>query len=330
MITPLAPLLEGFFHDRLLRQRQASPHTVASYRDTFRLLLTFANSRVGKAPSDLLLEDLDAELIAAFLDHLETDRNNSPRTRNQRLAAIRSLFKYVAFQEPAHSALIQRVLAIPAKRCDHKLVSFLTEPEIKALLKAPDRTSWIGRRDHLLMLLAIQTGLRVAELASLRANQVVLGPGAHIRCQGKGRKERITPLGTKVASLLRGWLREQRASSSAPVFPSCRGDQLSRDAIERLVAKHATCAQGTCPSLKEKRVTPHVLRHTTAVRILRATHDLAAVALVLGHQSIDTTRIYIDADLSIKESAIARTAPPHVGSRRYRPPEPLLAFLASL
>ncbi len=329
-MTPLPPLVETFFHDRLLRQRRASPHTVASYRDTFRLLLVFANRRLGKAPSDLELEDLDAEAIGAFLDHLETERHNSPRTRNQRLAAIRSFFKYVAFQEPAHSALIQRVLAIPPKRCDHKLVTFLTEPEIEALLQAPDRTTWIGRRDHLLMLLAIQTGLRVSEIAGLCTDQVVLGSGAHTRCQGKGRRERITPLGPKLASMIRAWFRERDVDASAHIFPSCRGGQISRDAIERLVTKHAATAESTCPSLRDKRVTPHVLRHTTAVRMLRATHDLATVALVLGHQCIDTTLIYVDADLSIKERAIARTAPPHVGRRRYQPPEPLLTFLANL
>lgn len=329
-MTPLPPLVEAFFHDRLLRQRQASPHTVASYRDTFRLLLLFAKRHIGKMPSDLELEDLDASLIGAFLDHLETERHNGTRTRNQRLAAIRSFFKYVAFQEPAHSALIQRVLAIPPKRCDHKLVTFLDEPEVEALLEAPDRATWIGRRDHLLMLFAIQTGLRVSELAGLCTNQVVLGSGAHIRCQGKGRKERITPLGPELASTIRDWLREREANASTHVFPSRRGGRLSRDAIERLVAKHAAVAQRACLSLRGKRVTPHVLRHTTAVRMLRATHDLATVALVLGHESVETTRIYVDADLSIKERAIARTAPPHVGTRRYRPPEPLLAFLAAL
>ena len=329
-MTPLPPLLEAFFTERLLKQRQASPHTVASYRDTFRLLLVFAKRRLGKAPSDLLLNELDAELIGAFLHHLETERHNTARTRNQRLAAIHSFFTYVAFQEPAHSALIQRVLAMPPKRCDRTLVAFLTDPELEALLKAPDRTTWIGRRDHTLLLLAIQTGLRVSEIASLRTEQIVLGTGAHIRCRGKGRKERITPLGSTVVPVLRAWLKERDGDPSAPVFPTRRGGQLSRDAIERRVDKYAAVAERTCSSLGDKRLTPHVLRHTTAVRLLAAGNDLSIVALVLGHESIETTRIYVDADLSIKERAIARTAPPQVGMRRYRPQEPLLAFLTSL
>lgn len=329
-MSPLAPLLETFFTERLLKQRQVSPHTVASYRDTFRLLLAFAKRRLGKDPSDLLLSDLDAELVTAFLEHLETERKSSARTRNLRLTAIRSFFRYTAFQEPSHSALIQRVLAIPQKRCDRKLVTFLTEAEVAALLKAPDQTTWIGRRDYTLLFVAVQTGLRVSELVGLRREQIVLGTGAHIRCQGKGRKERITPLGRKVVPAIRAWLKERNAKPSDPVFPSRRGGQLSRDAVERLVAKYAAMAERTCPSLKSKRVTPHVLRHTTAVRLMAAGNDLAVVALILGHESTETTRIYVDADLSIKEKAIARTAPPHVGMRRYQPDDPLLAFLSSL
>jgi len=329
-MTPLAPLLEAYFHERLLKQRRASPHTIASYRDTFRLLLVFAKQRLGKEPSDLLLSDLDAELVAAFLHHLETDRHNSVRTRNCRLAAIHSFFKYAAFQEPAHSALIQRVLAIPQKRCDHKVVTFLTESEADALLEAPDRSTWIGRRDHTLMLVAIHTGLRVSELTSLRWEQVEMEATPHIRCLGKGRKERVTPLRPPLVLALRAWFKELGAEPQDPVFPSRRGGPLSRDAVERRVTKHAARAEQTSPSLKGKRVTPHVLRHTTAVRLMAAGSGLAVIALILGHESPETTRIYLHADLSIKERAIALTAPPGVGMQRYRPSDPLLAFLVSL
>lgn len=330
-MTSLAPLLEAFFVVRLLNQRKASPHTVASYRDTFRLLLAFGKRHLGKDPCDLFLEDLDADLVAAFLDHIQTDRKGSARTRNCRLAAVRSFFKYASFQQPACSALIQRVLAIPQKRCDRKIVPFLSEPEAEALVKAPDRTTWIGRRDHTLLLLGLHTGLRVSEIVGLRWQQLSLdGTGAHVRCQGKGRKERITPLRPPVVLALRDWFREQAAKASDPVFPGRRRSPLSRDAVERLVTKYAAIARQTCPTLDGKRVSPHVLRHTTAVRLVASGSDLAVVALILGHESPETTRIYLDADLSLKERAIARTAPPGVGMRRYRPGDRLMAFLSSL
>lgn len=324
----LASLLQTFFADRLQAQRHVSPHTIAAYRDTFKLLLRFAQQRLAIAPTDLRVADLDAPLIAAFLDHLETDRHNTTRTRNARLAAIRSFFRFAAIHLPDQLALLQRVLAIPQKKARRTIVSFLTRAEIDAILAAPDRTTWIGRRDATLLVVAIHTGLRVSELINLRVSDVVLGTGAHVRCQGKGRKERCTPLIGAVGTV-RDWLREPRGATDV-LFPRRRGGRLSRDAVEALVEKYATIAARQCPSLRGKRVTPHVLRHTTAVELLRAGNDVSVVALYLGHESVDTTRIYIEADLSIKERALARAAPPGIGHRRFQPGDALLAFLTSL
>jgi len=330
MNSTVAPLLEAFFTDRLLTQKQASPRTVRAYRDGFRLLLTFAQARTGKAPSDLLLDDLDAALIGEFLTHLETERGNSIRTRNARLAAIRSFFRYLAPLEPAHGGLIQRVLAIPQKRFERNIITFLTSEEIDALLAAPDKTTWIGRRDRALLALAIQTGLRVSEITDLRIHQVALDKAPHVRCLGKGRKERCTPLTANTTSMLRAWLRERGTDPDAPVFPSRRGGGLSRDAVERLVSKYAQLAGKNCASLASKRVSPHVLRHTTAVMLLRAGVDCSVIALWLGHESVETTQIYLAADLSMKEEALERTAPPSVQPGRYQPGDQLLAFLQSL
>jgi len=329
-MTALAPLLEAFFVDRLIRQRQVSEHTIAAYRDSFRLLLRFAQARLGKSPSQLKLDDLDVTFISAFLDHLERERGNSVRTRNARHAAIRSLFRYMALEEPAHAALIQRVLAIPQKRCAHPLISFLDRSEVEALLAAPDITTWLGRRDHALLLLALVTGLRVSELTGLCCQDVAFGHGAHVRCYGKGRKERCTPLTREVICALQAWLKYHTGHASRPLFISLRGNPLSRDAVERLVTKHTNTASETCPSLRDKRVSPHVLRHTTAVNLLRAGVDRTVIALWLGHEHIDTTQIYLAADLMMKEKALARTAslPAHVA--RYRPEDELLAFLQGL
>lgn len=329
-MTSLAPLLETFFTERLQRQRRASPHTIAAYRDTFRLLLRFAEKRLGRKPSDLLLTDIDASLVGAFLDHLERERRNSPRSRNARLAAIRSFFHFIAVREPAHSALIQRVLAMPQKRFDRDLVTFLTHDEIEALLAAPDKTTWLGRRDHAMLLLAVQTGLRVSEFTALRVEDVTLGVGAHIRCRGKGRKERCTPLTSSTATVIREWLAESQPTGQDVTFPSQRGTPLSRDAVEHLVTKHAARAAEHCHSLARKHVTPHVLRHSTAVGLLQAGVDRAVIALWLGHENVETTQIYLDADLAIKERALARVAPLHVGTRRFRPTDRLLAFLEAL
>jgi site-specific recombinase XerD len=329
-VTSLAGLLEAFFTDRLPRQRGASPNTVAAYRDTFRLLLRFAHDHVGKPPSALRLDEIDAALVGAFLDHLEKQRQNGARTRNARLAAIHSFFRFVALEEPGHAAVCQRVLAIPTKRTDRKLVTALDRAEIEALLATPDRSTWLGRRDHALLFLCIQTGLRVSEVIGLRCRDIVLTTSAHVRCHGKGRKERCTPLTRDGVAILRAWLVERAGDPDAPVFPSRRRTQLSRDAVERLVAKYADTASARCATLKRKHVTPHVLRHTTAVTLLRAGNDRAIIALWLGHESIETTQMYLDADLSMKERALARTAPLRAGPGRYRPPDALLTFLTSL
>lgn len=331
MIAATLPaLLQSFFIDRLLAQRCASPHTIASYRDCFRLLLDFAAKQLGKAPSDLMLEDIDAPFIGRFLECLETERGNTARTRNVRLAAIHSFFRYVALSEPAHSLHCQRVLAIPSKRHERRPISFLDEAEIDALLAAPDLSTWAGRRDQTLLLLAVQTGLRVSELIGLRGEDMVLGTGAHVRCQGKGRKQRSTPLRKDAIVALKAWLREQQTQPTDPVFPSIRGGPLSRDAVERLVAKHAATARQSCPSLEHKNVTPHTLRHSTAMDLLHHGVDRSVIALWLGHESVETTQIYLHADLRLKEKALSRTTPRGTRSGRYRPTDELLAFLESL
>jgi len=326
----LAPTLQAFFSERLIGQRRASPHTVASYRDTFRLLLGFAQRRTGRPPSRLELEDLDAPLIGAFLEHLEQQRRNGVRTRNARLAAVHSLFRFAALRHPEHAALIARVLTIPPKRSDRALVTFLSESEVDALLASPDRSRWLGRRDHALLLVAIQTGLRVSELTRLRCGDVQPGPGAHLRCEGKGRKQRVTPLTSQTLAVLRCWLRERQGGANDPLFPTRRGGPLSRDAVERLLAKHAASAQQRCPSLRGKRLSPHVLRHTSAMRLLQAGVDTTVIALWLGHETTRTTQIYLHADLALKERALARTPPPRTAPGRYQPPDSLLAFLENL
>jgi site-specific recombinase XerD len=329
-MSTLAPTLEAFFTDRLARQRHASPHTVAAYRDTFRLLLGFVQDTTGKAPCQLDLADLDAPLVGAFLDYLEHHRHNSTRTRNARLAAIHSLFSYAALRHPEHAAVITRVLAIPAKRHERALVTFLTGPEIDALLGAPDPTTWLGRRDHALLLVAVQTGLRVSELTGLGCADVRLGTGAHVRCHGKGRKERITPLTSQTVAVVRAWLEERRGQAEDPLFPTRQGHVLSRDAVRKLVTKHARTAASTCPSIGAKAVSPHTLRHSAAMSLLQAGADTTVIALWLGHEQIDTTAIYLHADLTIKERALARTSPANAIPGRYQPSDSVLAFLDGL
>jgi len=329
-MSVLAPTLQAYFTHRLIGQRQASPHTIAAYRDTLRLLLCFAAQRTGKQPSALDIDDLDAPLIGAFLDHLERERGNAARTRNARLAAIRSLFRYAALRHPEHAATITRVLAIPPKRFERALITFMTEPEIDALLAAPDRSTWTGRRDHAMLLLATQTGLRASELIGLACGDVHLGAGAHVSCQGKGRKQRVTPLTKQTVAVLRTWLAERAGPPDEPLFPTRTGRLLSRDAIEHRLVAHAATAAAVCPSLQAKKITPHVLRHTAAMRLLRAGIDTSVIALWLGHESVETTQIYLHADLTLKERALARTTPPASPPGRYRPPDTLLAFLEAL
>ena len=329
-MTALAPTLQAFFTDRLARQRHASGQTVAAYRDAWRLLLAFAAERTGKQPGQLDIADLDAPLVGDFLDHLERERGNSPRTRNARLAAIRSMFGYAALRHPEHAESIARVLAIPAKRFDRALVTWLTEPEVDALLAAPDKATWAGRRDHAMLALAAQTGLRISELTGLACGDVHLGAGPHVSCHGKGRKQRITPLTTVTVTVLRAWLAERPGEPGHPLFPNRTGRRLSRNAVEKRLAQHVTAAETGCPSLKERNVTAHTLRHTAAMRLLHAGVDTSVIALWLGHEHADTTQIYLHADLELKEKALARTTPANTSPGRYQPPDQLLAFLETL
>ncbi len=326
----LPPLVQRFFTQRLLEQQGLSPHTVASYRDTFRLLLTFATQDLGRAPSNLQVEQLDVDFIEKFLRHLEQVRGNSVRTRNNRLAALHAFFRFVAISEPALGLQCQRILAIPSKRCVHRTVEFLTEEETAALVAAPDTQTWIGNRDRTLLLVAVQTGLRNSELTSLRHQDVAFGTGAHVRCLGKGRKMRCTPLRPDVVAMLKQWLLRQPGEPGDPVFPSSRGGRLSADAFERLVSRHVATACRTCPSLKEKSVTPHTLRHAAAMSLLQHGVDLSVIALWLGHESSETTQIYLHADMRLKERALAHTNSNGIAPTRYKAPDTLLAFLDNL
>ena len=326
----LPALLQSFFTTRLMTQRKASPHTIASYRDTFRLLLRFAQTRLRKVPSQLELDNLDASLMGAFLEVLEKRRRNGPRSRNLRLTAIRSFFRYASLEAPAQSGLIQRVLAIPNQRQPRALVGFLTRSEIEALLAAPNRTTWLGRRDHAFLLTAVQTGLRLSEMTSLRHEDVSLGAGAHVHCRGKGRKERCTPLAKPTIAVVRAWIQEQGREDSKTLFPSTRGGPLSADGVQHLLARHVAQARKNCPSLRKKRVSPHVLRHAAAMELLQAGVDRAVIALWLGHESVETTQIYLDADLALKEQALAKTNPVRGAPKRFQPDDELLAFLKQL
>src|SRR5574337_181303 len=328
--THFAPLLERFFTERLMQQRQASPHTISSYRDTFRQFLKFVHQRLHKPPSDLSLEEIDAPLIVAFLDDLEKRQGLSVRSRNLRLTAIHSFFRYLAFEEPAHGAQIQRVLAIPAKRFTRTLVAFLTRAEVDALLAAPDQHTWSGLRDYAFMLVAVQTGLRLSEMTGLRREDLVLGTGAHLRVIGKGRKERCTPLAKSTVAVLKAWLCEPQRGEGDVLFPSAKCGRLSVHGVQYLLNKHRLAASTLCPSLKQKRVTVHRLRHTMAMDLLQAGVDRSVIALWLGHESVETTQIYLDATLAMKEQALAKTTPLDASPRRYHPADQLLDFLNSL
>ena len=330
MNADLPTLMEAFFTKRLIAQKGASAHTIASYRDTFRLLLCFARKRLGKMPSQLALRDLDTSLLGAFLSELETLRHNTARSRNARLAAIRSFFSFVAFEAPEHSALAARVLAMPFKRHVRRQVDYLTRPEIEALLAAPDTTNWFGRRDHALLLTAMQTGLRLSELTALRQKDLTLGEGAHVRCMGKGRKERDTPLTKSAAKILATWMKQQGENEELFVFANRFGGRLSSDALQDIVRKHAAKAREHCPTLASKRVTPHVLRHTAAMELMQAGVDCAMIALWLGHASLKTTQVYLDANLALKEEVLAKTNPATGKMRRYKPGDRLLNFLSNL
>ena len=326
-----AGLLQGFFTQRLLQQKQASPHTIVSYRDTFRLLLQFAEKRLHTSPARLDLSDIDAPLVAAFLQDLERSRGISARSRNLRLTAIRSFFRYAAYEAPAHAEQIQRVLAIPSKRYDRKQVEFLSPEEIRAILRAPDPKTWSGRRDHLLLLFAIQTGLRLSELTTLKREALTLNNGAHVRCIGKGRKERITPLTKQVVALLKAWMRELPQTHDQRVFPNAQGGELSGDGFRYILTKHVDAAAEHCASLRDKKITPHMLRHTMAMELLQAGVDRAVIALWMGHESVETTQIYLSANLALKEKALSKTTQTN-GRKptRFHADDKLLAFLADL
>lgn len=328
--TGLSPLLERFFVQRLMNQRQASPHTVKSYRDAFRQLLQFAQKRLGRRPSDLQFEQIDAPLVVDFLDDLEATRGVSVRSRNLRLAAVHSFFKYAAFELPTHADQIQRVLAIPSKRYTRKQVGFLTRDEVDALLAAPDTSTWSGRRDHAFMLTAVQTGFRLSEMTGLTRDDFAEGDGRHLRVTGKGRKERCTPLARPTRDVLRRWLQEPPRGSDGVLFPSARGNRLGVDGVQYLLNKHRETAAKRCPSLAGKKVTVHVLRHTAAMDLLQVGVERSVIALWLGHERAETTQIYVEATIAMKEQALAKTSPREGDPERYQPPDSLLAFLSSL
>jgi integrase/recombinase XerD len=329
-VTAIAATMQAFFTERLIAQRRASPHTIAAYRDTWRLLLGFAAQRTRTPPSRLDIADLDAPVISAFLDHLEHQRGNTIRSRNARLAAIHSLFDFAALRHPEHAADIARVLAIPPKRSDQTIVTFLTSTETEALLAVPDRATRTGRRDHAWILLAVQTGLRASELTALTRRDVHLGTGAYVACHGKGRKDRITPLAPGTVTTLRAWLAEHAGTPDDPLFTTIRGGPMSRDALQQRLAVYAAAAGRTCPTLTSKNVTPHVLRHSAAMALLHAGTDITIIALWLGHESVTTTQIYLQADMTLKQQALDRTTPPASPPGRYKPPDRLLAFLEAL
>lgn len=329
-VSDFSILLQRFFTERLMQQRQASPHTISSYRDTFRLLLQFTLKRLCKRPARVMFEDIDAPLISEFLDDLQSSRSITARSRNIRLAAIRSFFNFAALELPARAAQIQRVLAIPNKRYTPTQISFLTRAEIDALLAVPTRNTWSGRRDHALLLLTVQTGGRLSEITGLKRSDVMLGAGAHIRIIGKGRKERCTPLTRQTIAVLKSWLREPAKRNSEILFPNARGGRLSADGMQYILATHMAVARDACPTLKHKHVTPHSLRHSAAMELLQADVDTSVIALWLGHESPETTKIYLKADLAMKEKILTKMTPHEGRPGSYRPPDQLLAFLNGL
>ena len=330
LTADFSPLCQSFFSKRLMAQRKASPHTVSAYAQTFRLLMTYAQKRLDTPPSKLSLAKLDAPFVADFLDDLESNRSNGVRSRNARLASLRSFYHYAALEAPQHVGLIQRVLAIPYKRLTRRLVAYLTRSEVEALLASVDKTTWIGRRNYALLLVTVQTGLRLSEITGLQQKDAVLGPGAYVRCEGKGRKERCTPLTKPAVAVLKAWIKEQGGDQSSFLFPSSRGGRLSADAVQYVVAKQVAAGQRTCPSLMKKRVTPHVLRHTAAMELLQAGVDRALIAIWLGHESLDTTQIYLDANLQLKEAILAKMNPLQSKPGRYRPGDQLMSYLKTL
>ena len=323
-------LLTQFFTERLIQQKQVSPNTISSYRDTFKLLLQFTKQRLGKEPSSLIVEEIDAPLISDFLKDLEEKRGISARTRNLRLTAIRSFFRYIAYELPDCSDLIQRILAIPSKSYTRIQICYLNREEVDALLDAPDQQTWSGRRDHAWIFLAVQAGLRISELTNLSHLDVNLNTGSYVHVLGKGRKERCTPITKEVKKVLKNWIRETASDGEKILFPSCRGKRLSNDGIQYLLKKHVATASKKCPSLCSKRISPHVLRHTSAMELLHAGVDTSVIALWLGHESVETTQIYLEVDLAMKKKILEKTLPHSGKSNHYKPNDALLEFLKAL
>ncbi len=331
MTSPsLGSLVQAFFVEHLLKHKGASPRTVAAYRDAFRLLLHFVQQTQGKQPASLTLAALDVPTLLAFLSHLEQHRQNSARSRNARLSALHSFFRFVALREPSCLDLATRVLAIPIKRTTKRLVGFLTRPEIDALLKVCDRSSWMGRRDHALLLFMYNTGARVSEVTELRQHQVHLGESGSVHLQGKGRKERAIPLWARTARILQQWFVEQGHRPDHPVFPNAQGRCLTRHGVAYLLHQVVARAQQTCPSLCHKTISPHVLRHTTAMHLIQAGVDSSVIALWLGHESLQTTHMYVEAELKMKQQALSQLEPAGQAARSFKPQDALLHFLESL
>jgi integrase/recombinase XerD len=328
--SPLSPHIQAFFTDYLCRHKRVSPQTLASCRDSVRLLLTFVKETMGIEPSALAVADLDAPTLLAFLDHLEQQRGNAIRSRNIRLSALRTFFRFVALRDPESVEIVTRVLAIPLKRDDKKLVGYLTRPEIDALIAAPDQSSWIGRRDHTLLLTMYNSGARVSEITSLKREQVVFGATTFLALHGKGRKDRTIPLWPQTRDVLKRWFRELGEHKRAMAFPNARGRPLARHSVNYLIPKAVEDAAPRCPSLLTRPITPHLIRHTTATHLLQAGIDIATIALWLGHESIETAHVYLETDLATKEQALQKLAPVAEQEARFTADDPLLAFLTAL
>ena len=323
-------LLQDFFLQRLGRERGSSPRTIASYRDTFQLLLRFVEEKTRKVPTDLTLPDLDAPMILEFLDYIEKERSNAPQTRNVRLAAIHSFMRYASVRDPASIAVAQRVLAIPSKRFDRPILGYLSIPEINAILNAPDRTTWNGRRDAALLETLYNTGARVSEITGLKVSNILLDRESAIHLHGKGRKQRVVPLWKSTAGHLRDWLTEIERSPDSPVFPNRSRKPLTRSGVQSRLRLAVAKAVKSCPSLQGRQISPHTIRHTTAMHLLQAGVALPVIALWLGHESTETTHGYIQADLAMKEKALKKIQEPPLCHARFRATDPLLAFLERL
>jgi integrase/recombinase XerD len=323
-------LVQSFFAQHLCEHKQVSPRTVTVYRDTFRLLFAFLQDRIGRSPSDLGISDLDAPAILAFLDHLEAVRSNQARSRNLRLSAIRSFFRYASLRDVQHLAVANRVLAIPTKRTAHPLLTFLSRAEIDAILAAADQSTWLGSRDHALLLTMYNTGARASELTGLTCGQVSFGSTTLVQLHGKGRKERTVPLWPQTAKILTRWFQVLNTDDKGLAFPTTRRTKLSADALNGLLQRAVARASPACPDLGPKRVTPHVIRHTTAMHLLQAGVDIAVIALWLGHESIETTHGYVEADLEMKQRALDKLTPPAGTVGRFRASDSLLQFLSRL